>query len=244
MKRCLVPLLALFALLLAPLAHAQKPLERSKLYTKPDPQASGGIKGSIGKPDLPIEQILAIPADAPEKVYKGELIDSDRRGFEFTGLPMRKYDLIVIFKNSLYEGLQLHRGESTLSSEDLKLIDAIIQKSEPFFTRKFIHRVMGETGNGNMARCICTFLRDKKSIAYMDKEQATLSKSGAFRRDFKLVLLKDVGPGWQITRTRSLYPIWDHQKRDTAPQHHFSESLARVRVADKVKDLGKLDLSK
>ena len=235
-----LPLL-LVASLVAGSAFAA-PLERSRLYTKPDPASPGGITGTISKPSQKIEQILAIPADAPEKVYKGTVEGSN--GFRFTGLPMRKYDLIVIYENDIYEGLQLLRGESTLSSEDLKLIDAIIQKSEPFFTKKFIHRVMGETGNGNMARCICTFLRDKKSIAYMDKEQAALSKSGAFRRDFKLVLLKDVGPGWQITRTRSLYPIWDHQKRDTAPQHHFSESLARVRVADKVKDLGKLDLSK
>ena len=78
--------------------------------------------------------------------------------------------------------------------------------------------------------------------AYMDGEQAALSKSGAFRRDFKLVILKDVGPGWQISRTRSLYPIWDHQKRSTPPRHHFSEALGRVRVADGVKELGELDL--
>lgn len=234
-----LPLL-LVASLVAGSAFAA-PLERSRLYTKPDPASPGGITGTISKPSQKIEQILAIPADTPEKVYKGTVEGSN--GFRFTGLPMRKYDLIVIYENDIYEGLQLQRGESTLSSEDLKLIDAIIQKSEPFFTKKFIHRVMGETGNGNMARCICTFLRDKKSTAYMDGEQAALSKSGAFRRDFKLVLLKDVGPGWQITRTRSLYPIWDHQKRDTAPRHHFSESLARVRVADSVKDLGEIDLT-
>lgn len=217
------------------------PLERSRLYTKPDPASPGGISGTISKPSRKIEQVLAIPADAPEKVYLGTIDGSN--GFRFTGLPMRRYDLVVIYDDEIYEGLQLHRGESTLSAEDLKSIDAIIQKSEPFFTKKFIHRVMGETGNGNMARCICTFLRDKKSTAYMDKEQAALSKSGAFRRDFKLVLLKDVGPGWQISRARSLYPIWDHQKRDTAPGHHFSNSLARVRVADSVKDLGEIDLT-
>lgn len=218
--------------------------ERTRLYTDPDPDSPGGIEGRVAHPAKKLMQVLAIPPDAPEKVYKGEITGPDKQGFKFSGLPMRRYDLILIYDDDIYEGLQLKRGESTLTAEDLELIDRIIQKSEPFFTRKTIHRVMGETGNGNMARCICTFLRDKKSTAYMDKEQAALSRSGAFRRDFKLVLLKDVGPGWQITRTRSLYPIWDHQKRDRAPAHHYSEALSRIRVADGVKKVGELDLRK
>ena len=37
-----------------------------------------------------------------------------------------------------------------------------------------------------------------------------------FRRTFKLVLLKDVGPGWQIARARDLYPVWVDPKRAAA----------------------------
>jgi len=50
-------------------------------YTPDDPANSGGLKGRIAKPDLPIEQILALPAESPEEVYQGEL-DTKRTAFQ------------------------------------------------------------------------------------------------------------------------------------------------------------------
>jgi hypothetical protein len=64
-----------------------------------------------------------------------------------------------------------------------------------------------------------------------------------FRRTFKLVLLKDVGPGWQIARARDLYPVWVNPK-STLPVHHFSSAISQIRVADQIKDLGTLDLTR
>lgn len=219
----------------------QAPPERYKLYTPPEAGASGGISGRVAKPDQPVEQVLAIPADAPEKVYQGEL-DSDKRGFRFSGLPMRKYDLLVVFEKDFYEGLQLQRGENSLTDEDRKKIEAIVQKSEPYFTHKIIHRVEGETGRGNFSRAICTFLRAKGSELLWNTYKGEYHRDD-FRRTFKLVILKDVGPGWQIVRTRDLYPVWTTPQL-VEPKHHFHESLAGVRVADKVKELGELDLTK
>ena len=215
--------------------------ERIKLYTKPDPSSAGGIEGKIVGVTKPIRQILAIPPDAPEKVYRGTVGGPEQRSFNFTGLPIRKYDLIVIFDDAMYEGLQLHRGESTLVPGDKDKVKAIIDKSEPFFTKKVIHRLEGETGRGNFSRCICTFIREKSSITYIDPKNAAKSGSGAFRRTFKLVMLKDVGPGWQIVRARDLYPIWADPKQGL-PRHYFHKSLSRIRVADAVKDLGDIDL--
>lgn len=216
--------------------------ERTNLYTKPDPASPGGITGRVAKPPRPIEQILAIPSDAPEKVFQGKVSGADRRSFQFSGLPMRKYDLIVIFENSFYEGVQLNRGENTLTEADREKIEAIIKKSEPYFPEKIIHRVEGQTGRGNMARCICTFFRAKGSELMWEKYKGEWKRDD-FRRTFKLVILKDVGPGWQVVRIRDLYPVWvaPHFIR---PKHHFSEALAGIRVADKIKDLGELDLSK
>ncbi len=218
-------------------AFALKPLggapsaERHRLYTAPDPAASGGIEGSIAYPSDPIEQILAIPPDEPRFVYKGTVSGSDRRNFQFSGLPMRKYDLVVIYKNRLFEGLQLQRKENTLTTDDIAKIKASIQKCEPFFTAKIIHRLEGTTGRGNTARCICTFVREK----------ASAGAGKGYRRTFKVVMLKDVGPGWQITRTRDLYPIWTPPK-GARPKHTYSRELSRVRVADSVKKLDPINL--
>ena len=223
-------------------AFAQNPPERTRLYTVPDPANPGGLKGRIIKPDAPLEQILATPAADPEKVYQGEISGPKKDSFSFKGLPVGKYDLVAIYDTAFYEGFQLNRSKSTLTPDDLKKIEDIIQKSEPFFTRKFIHRVEGETGHGNFARCICTFFRDKGSELLMETFNGASNRPD-FRRTYKLVILKDVGPGWQVVRDRDLYPVWMNPKH-ALPTHHYSAQLLEIRVADEVKDIGDLDLSR
>lgn len=217
---------------------APAPPDRHRLYTTPDPAATGGIEGSVAYPSEAIEQVLAIPPDEPRWVYEGTVTGSDRRSFRFTGLPMRKYDLVVIYKNRFYEGLQLHREDNTLTKGDVAQITTTIQKCEPFFTAKIIHRLEGTTGRGNLARCICTFVREKKSETWL----AEASGSGN-RRTFKIVMLKQVGPGWQIVRSRDLYPIWA-TPGISRPTHGYSRELSRVRVTDRVKKLSPLHLGR
>jgi hypothetical protein len=233
-------LLLLFCL--TEIASAQNSPERTRLYKKPDPTNTGGLKGSIGSPSLPIEEILAVSAEDVEQVYEGEVSGAQRNSFQFTGLPVGKYDLVVIFASEFYEGLRLDVEAHTLTAEDLVKINGSIQKSEPFFTKKFIHRVEGETGRGHGARAICTYLRDKESELDLEKFEGTSSRPD-FRRTFKLVLLKDVGPGWQIVRARDLYPVWMNPK-GTLPTHNHNEVLQQLRVADQIKDIGTLQLSK
>lgn len=223
-------------------AEPVAPPERHRLYTAPEAGAPGGIAGRVARPAQAIEQVLAIPADAPEQVYQGEVTGGDRRAFRFTGLPMRRYDLLVVFEKDFYEGLQLQRGDDTLTAEDRGGIEAIVRKSEPYFTHKIIHRAGGATGRGNQARAICTFLRAKGSELLWNTYKGQYHRDD-FRRTFKLVILKQVGPGWQIVRTRDLYPVWTTPQL-VEPRHHFTAALAGVRVADKVKDLGELDLTK
>ena len=234
--------ITLLAFLFVSVAFAQNPPERTRLYAKLDPANAGGLKGSIAYPSLPIEQILAIPAENVEEVYEGTVSGSQRSEFQFKGLPVGKYDLVVIFASEFYEGLRLTREASTLTPEDLKKIDASIQKSEPFFTKKFIHRVEGETGRGNGARAIITYYRDKGSELLMEQFEGKSNRPD-FRRTFKLVVLKDVGPGWQIARARDLYPVWMNPKA-ALPVHKFSAAISQLRVADQIKDLGALYLSR
>lgn len=221
---------------------AQNPPERTRLYTKLDAANGGGLKGSVGSPQLPIEEILAVSADDVEQVFEGEIVGAQRNEFQFKGLPIGKYDLVVVYANEFYEGLRLHREASTLTREDLGKIDASIQKSEPFFTKKILHRVEGETGRGQSARAICTYVREKGSELVLEKFEGKFSRPD-FRRTFKLVLLKDVGPGWQIVRARDLYPVWMNPTAGM-PAHKFSTALQQLRVADQMKDVGVLQLSK
>ena len=55
--------------------------ERTRLYTKPDPANPGGLKGRIAKPELPIEQILALPAGQSRGGLRGEVTGPKRDTF-------------------------------------------------------------------------------------------------------------------------------------------------------------------
>lgn len=220
------------AVLLVPAVCANADRAHRNLYTQPDSAATGGITGRIERPSAPILQILAIPSVRPEKVYRGDVTGSDRRSFRFTGLPMDRYDLVVFYNDNVYEGLRLQRGEGTLTAKDRQQIEEIIQRSEPFFDIKVIHRMDGETGRGNKARAFCTFARSRRM------------ESAGLRRTHKLVMLQQVGPGWQIARTRDLYPI-DVDMDDTArlrPAHHYSPELGSIRVTGSIRDVGSLSL--
>jgi hypothetical protein len=218
----------LFALALALAGPVQA--ERDRLYTAPDPAASGGIRGEITGPRKPVRQILAIPADDPELVYMAALSGSDGHTFTLTGLPMRKYDLFVIFDDAYYEGLVLSREEDTLTAEDRQKITTTITKAEPYFKVKTIHRLQGTTGRSQFARGVVSYLRDRESTNGSD-----------LRRTVKLVTFKDVGPGWQVVRARDLYPTWTTPAH-ARPVHHYDERLGQIRVTDQMKDIGGLNL--
>jgi hypothetical protein len=207
--------------------------ERERLYTAPDPAAAGGIQGTIASPVRPLEQVLAIPPDEPGSVYEGRIAGEDRRAFRFEGLPMGKYDLVVIYDDCFYEGLRLQRDADTLTPRDRARIEQTVQASEPYFTRKFIHRAEGATGRGQLARAVCTYLRDRPSAeGHTD-----------YRRTLKLVMLKDVGPGWQIVRARDLFPV-SVKPTLAQPRHHYAVVLGGIRVTRAIKDLGEIHLTR
>lgn len=212
--------------------------ENTYLYTKPDETATGGITGRITSPSDPIELIVATPAAEPEKAYKGELDPATPGAFTFKGLPAGRYDLIVFYKGSFYEGLSLSRDGNSLNELDLEKINTTLQKSEPFFPEKFINRLEGQTGRGNQARMVATYFRAKGSLLTFT------TYKGQFSRDdhkcaIKLVILQDVGPGWQITQTRNYNAVWV-KPGTPPPKHNFSPALSKIRVAEETKDIGNL----
>ncbi len=220
-----------------------EPPERTRLYTTPDPACPGGFKGRITQPTKPIEQILAIPSSSQEKVYMGTITGDARNEFQFTGLPPGKYDLVVIYDDAFFDGVTLCREENTLTAEDLKKIEETLQKSEPFYPKKIINRVEGQTGRGNQAALICTFMREKKSDLMSEYKPGEFFRED-FKRTYKLFTFKDVGVGWQVVRARDLYPAWVKPIIVPAPKYTFTKTLSGIRVADELKDLGDLDISK
>lgn len=194
------------------------------LYTQPDPAAKGGIQGRIVEPRLPLLQVLATPRSHHERVYTAEIDGTQRDSFRFTGLPMDRYDLVVIYDDRFFEGVRLNRGDNTLQPTDVAQIEEIINRSEPFFSVKIIHRLEGQTGRGGTARAVCTFGRER------------------LRRTYKLVLLRQVGPGWQVERTREWLAINLSEGGEIASEHNFVDELSGIRVTDHVRDLGTLRL--
>jgi hypothetical protein len=214
--------------------------ENTYLYTKPDEAAAGGIIGRITSPSEPIELILATPAAEPEKVYKGEIDPANPGAFSFKGLPAGRYDLIVFYKDSFYEGVTLTREENTLNELDLEKINTSLQKSEPYFPEKFMHRLEGQTGRGNQARMIVTYSRAKGSLLNMTTYKGQFERED-HKRTIKLVMLQDVGPGWQIVKARNYNPVWA-KPGTPLPKHHFTSALSKIRVAEEPKDIGNLNI--
>jgi hypothetical protein len=223
------------ALLILSLAAALAHGGLDRLYVQPQADCPGGIRGRLTQPAPAIEQVLAIPPDEPGLVYAGTIEGAARTAFTFRGLPMRKYDLLLITADRVYDGLTLHRGADTLTQTDRSGIAETIRRSEPFFPRKVIYRLRGESGRGGAAQALCGYFRDKAS------NEALFTEQDQFRRTFKLVVLKQVGPGWQIVRARDLYPTYSAP--GTADREHVEADVLRgIRVTDTIRDLGDISL--
>ena len=240
--------LGLMALVMMPLSMRAKPVtnknitERTRLYTPPDNSAAGGIKGRIAQPVKPIEQILAMPPDEPKKVYKGLISGDDKQSFFFGNLPMAKYNLFVVYEDEFYEGLRLSREPDTLTKKDREEIKKIVTLSDPFFNKKIFHRMEGTTGRGNFARCLVTQSRDQSAPGKVVQGEGfgVDMPKNLGRRTYKLIWLKHVGVGWQVVRKRDLYPV-TVPLTELNPKHNYSKKLSRIRVTNKLKNLGEIN---
>jgi len=212
------------------------------LYTKPDLVSGGGITGEIVKPTTPLVGVFALPPDNPHLCYRADIgvSPSTNQMFSFKGLPPAKYDLFILYKFEIYEGLSLCRYKNALTPKDLKLIEYIVQKSEPYFgDGKTIHRVCGTTGKmkGKATAIVSMLNRKKSSLPFGGWT------SSSPRRAIKLFHLEDVGPGWQVAETREIMARFVTPGKEI-PTSNYRSYLGKIRITDVVKDLGKLDLSK
>ena len=205
-----------------------------RLHTKPDPNCKGGITGILPISKDAVDIVLAMPITNPKLCYKAEIPSSGNASFIFEGLPSAKYDLIVICKNIVYEGLSLHPEKSTLKSSDLKDMQKHLDESEPFYPLKKMNRIQGSTGHmKGTAQAFITFIRNKRSMDYGYRMY------DSHRRRFVRGKLDQVGPGWQLSMVRVLYTEFVKPGDYFIPVK-YSDSLNSIRVGRSVKDLGRI----
>lgn len=208
----------------------------TRLYTPLDSSASGGIQATVkGKPVL---QSFAISASNRKHVYQGE-VSEDGKSFVFAGLPVDKYDLLLLCKNKFYEGITLFKQSDSLTKKDYKLIEFIINKSHPFFELKKIDRCLGATGEKGKACCILQELRARPI-----KLQSAEVRSDIQIRSIKIAELEDVGKaGWQLIYTREIVrtEVGPPDVKGILP-HAYEPSLTGIRVIDSIKDLGEIHI--
>jgi hypothetical protein len=207
--------------------------QSSRLYTPPDPSATGGIAGRLAPADQPLLRVLALPTDDPASVYQGE-VAADGRAFSFQGLPVAKYDLVLVLADEFREGLTLRRGENTLADRDRQAIRDKLMVSVPFFDTKEIHRCEGTTGREGRARCVLQEVRTRPVTLQDGSVHPELQI-----RSFKLVLVEDVGPGWHVVRTREIIrqEVAGNERKGVLPVR-YDARLGGIRVVKTVKDIG------
>lgn len=214
--------------------------QSSRLYTAPDPALPGGIRGQVAGNSAALLDVFAIPTDNQLKfVYQGELA-ADGTGFSFAGLPVAKYDLLIVCGDRFYEGLTLGADQSTLTPNDLQLIETMLKKSVPFFNEKKTHRIVGATGRAGKARGVVQWVRTLPITL-----QSAVVLTNIQVRSIKLAFVEDVGEiGWQLVETREIIrtEVGPDDTKGILP-HTYCAALNGIRVVDEIKDLGTINLT-
>ena len=209
-----------------------------RLYTAPDASDSGGLRGHIGTPKVPLLAAFAVPNSETIRCYKAT-ISKDGHSFEFNNLPTAKYDLFLLFPEMFYEGMTLSRNAGVIATNDWKSIQIILNNSEPFFEIKKILRMEGVSGDAGSALAVIQELRARPVTLQDASVHADIQI-----RTIKLARFENVGPAWQllVTREVSRQEVANHERKGLLPHYHVGDKLGGIRVVDTVKDLGTLEL--
>jgi len=213
--------------------------QSTRLYTKPNPALDNGFKGGVTKPRKPIKQIFASATADYKRLYKGKVIGQDKQHFVFEGLPIGKYDLVILYDNTFYEGLTLNREQpNTLNKSSKASIKKIINESTPFFNKKRIHRIKGKKSQYR-ARCVFQEVRTRPITL-----QSAATRRDIQVRSIKVGLLKDTGVGWALMETREIVRQEVVKATDHTGllKHVYNPALGSIRTIGKMKNLGTIDL--
>jgi hypothetical protein len=202
-----------------------------RIYTKPLTTDSGVISAKVKGAVL--THALAVERDRT-RVYLATL-DADGAGLRFANLPVGRFDLVLVTKDSrVIEGLAL--GATRALPEDRgNHLEAGVTKADSFFNRRIRHR-SGLTDG--VALVLVERLRDEQILRGSGEDL------GAGLRRLELIELREADAEWQLVRTRHLYrEQTPRQKAIPFLTHRHLPALGGLRVATTPRDLGTLDLT-
>jgi hypothetical protein len=216
------------AVLLLPGALAADTVQR--IYTVPDPQDAGGIKGRCAASTT---HALAVNRDHV-RVYRGET-SADGHAFNFAHLPLGKYDLVLVARDRLvYEGLALGEpSRSDLPPASLANLKKRVEAADAFFNHVKIHRV-GFDGSNCYA-----FVERTSDRQILRQDGVELGKN---LRRLEIIELAQATDDWQVTTQREIY-------REEQPSggigfltDKFVPEFSNLRIIDRIKDVGSVML--
>ena len=238
----------------------------AKLYSDPDPDASGGIRGTLTGLPSDLLGVIAIPQRFTEissrDAATGGTAAKNARNttkeiqisaylatlgsgntFSFRGLPPAKYDLLVVCDNAMYDGILLAREINTLTDTDIKVIKAKVEESNPFFNIKNIQRIEGVPGGYGKARALGQDMRTLP-VTLQSAEVLTHIQIRSLKvYQFEQIGTTKTGPMWAVKRTRELMrqEVGPPDTKGPIP-NYFCQALQGIRVSTSVKDLGTIAL--
>ena len=218
----------LLAALLLPCTLAADTEQR--IYTAPDPAATGGIRGTV---NVVVTHALAVNHDHLE-VYRAEMSNGGKT-FQFSHLPVGKYDLVLVTADAkTYEGLVLGEEKRDLPAGSMEHLQARVAAQDAFFNRSHVHRIGFD---GENAFVFVERVRDKPILKQSGETlRATL-------RRLEVIELAQAGDDWQVTSNRHLYREEQPLGGVNYLLHGYVPQFANLRVVDDVKDLGSIMLS-
>ena len=206
--------------------------QAGRIYTAPDPAATGGITGRVSQE---LTHAVAVERDRV-RVFLGHLTDGGRT-FSFEHLPVGKYDLVFICKTGfVYEGFDLG-GPAAISETSAKNLDKRIALADGFFNHARVHR----TGLSPDGETLLAFVERYRANNVLKQSGEAL---GQMVRRFELIELARATDDWQMTSTRHFYregePIpAQPQVRKT----RYLPALGNLRVISTLNNLGEITLS-
>ena len=218
------------------------PLAADSNHDTPDPDAGGGIVGSIkqdAKTPHKLQEVIAVePFEC--RAYQAKL-DRATGKFRFHGLPPGEYDLLIKTVGHIYEGITLEEDPDQKPTPDelkqmCKGVGETWSTSEDFFNRKKIVRL---TGDGQRVRMLGVHTRTKHVYA---QSGATIE---AQIRRIDLVTMIKTHKVWQLETGRHLLrQEVPYESKDIEIGFTYSPELGGLLVGEDVEDVGQIDLRK
>ena len=221
LRLCVIPLF----LALCTTSFAQA----GRIYTAPDPAATGGMSGAFPEP---LTHAVAVERDRV-RVFRANLTP-DGTAFRFEHLPVGKYDLVLFARSgTVYEGIAL--GEPpTLAAASAKHLEERIAASDGFYNRSRIHRT-GISADGEM---LLAFVERYRANDVLKQNGEAL---GQMVRRFEIDEMTRASDDWQLTTSRHLYREGEPILAQFRSTIHVPD-LGGLRVINTSKDLGKIAL--